>query len=230
MKPAETALCLVSGIVLAVLGCSLPPAGSLPLLFPEGGGIAVVDELFEKTTLANGAIRTIFHINDPRYWTAKGYTIWTMWDEGATSGDSIWERSVDLSKVNGYRRAGYGLVLCQGPRTYLGQQEETMLTFMINNEGEYAIGKVIGSQYNEMQPWTKTAFLEKGAGSPNTVKISYDPADSGFTLSINGYFIQTFNDPVEPKHGGGKNGYIVVLSPLDKFPADDVDVYFTEFR
>jgi hypothetical protein len=197
----------------------------------DAAPIEIVDELFDETVLGDGRTATHFHTNDPRYWSWNGYTLWTVWDAGEMP--VFTERVVELSKPNGNDIAGYGLVICQGNRTYLGKSYPTMLVVMINRDGEYTIGKAIGARYEVMTNWTLTPALQKN-GTPNEVKVKYE-LDSVlgvnvFKLTINNSLVKTFQDTDEPKHTGGKNGYIVVISPWDTFPSKDVDVYFTEQR
>jgi hypothetical protein len=203
--------------------------GDLPNEDP--GTIALVETLFVPTDdVETGTVITRFHTNDPKYWSPQGFTLWTMWDTGTPDGSTAWEREVIVSKKNGYKRAGYGMVLCQGVRTYKGKSEQTMLTVFINNEREFAIGKVIAGQYTIMRGWTKTLYLNTGTGVDNKLKVGYNPALAEFTLTINGNVAYNFKDMAEPRHSGGKNGYIVVIGPLDNFPTEEVDVYFTETR
>jgi hypothetical protein len=49
-------------------------------------------------------------------------------------------------------------------------------------------------------------------------------------LEINGYEIERFRDEGEPSLSVGRNGYIVVITPYDKFPESGIDVYFVERR
>jgi hypothetical protein len=188
--------------------------------------IAVVDSLFDESALESGKTQTHFHTNNPQYWTWSGFSIWTVWDAGEQA--VFTERTVELSKPNGALHAGYGLVICQGSRVYNGASVPTMLVVMINNNGQYSIGKVIGAAYHEMVWWTNSGLLQAGAGVQNELKIQYDGENQEFYLFINGSEERVFKDSETPVHYGGKSGYIVVISPVDNFPSKDVDVYFTE--
>ena len=187
-----------------------------------------VSEIFlEGETSAEGEVTTRLYTNDEKYWGLNGKTLWTAWgDEGI--GELFTERTVTMSKVKGHVTAGYGLVLCQGVREVEGREEETMLIVMINNNGEYAIGKSIGGQYEEMAWWTMNAAINAGLGAPNEILVRRDGNE--FELIANGFFVTRFEDPEEPKHEGGRNGYIAVISPLDRLPKDEIDIYFTEKR
>jgi hypothetical protein len=190
----------------------------------EDGGIEEAAVLFEEIGSSSRGTVTRFQTSGGRYWSRNGYTLWTVWgDELPFS-----ERTVKLSKSKGYEGAGYGLVICQGSRFFEGREEETMLTVMINNNGQYALGKVIGSRYESIQDWTNSSFIREGAGAPNTVMVR--PNGDGFVLLINDCAVRTFSDGTEPRHSGGKNGYIVVIAPSDNDAEGGVDVYFTETK
>lgn len=190
----------------------------------EGGVVGVVDELFNEGGMTEeGRKLTVFILNDKTYWSEYGYTLWTM-EKGA--GEAIFrEREVQVSKINGDKIAGYGIVICQGMRVGYG---ESMLTIMINTEQNYAIGKVIGGNYSSIKSWTNSRYIEKGYGRPNDLKITYDKVNKEYTLIINKNEVEKFKDEREPVCEGGKNGYIVVVSPQDKFPQTPVHVTFLE--
>jgi hypothetical protein len=193
-----------------------------------GGGMELVNDLFEATEVTeNGETITRLHTNNVRYWSERGYTLWTVWGEEEPE-DGFEERTVVLAKGKGYAGAGYGLVLCQGDRTTGedGEKEPTMLTVMINNEGEYAIGKAVGGRYESLVWWTRDAALWQGAGAENEVTVSAE--GDVFKVVINGSEVTRFTDNKEPKHYGGRNGYIVVIAPMDRFPGEEVDVLFRE--
>jgi hypothetical protein len=139
------------GLALAVTGCGGPyEAGDSKEEGSGGGaGYGLVSELFKETgETAAGETVTRFQTNDGKYWTERGYTAWTVW--GTEGPEDFTGRKVRVSKKQGSASAGYGLVLCQGVREAEGKQVATMLTVMINNEGKYAIGKVIGGRYDSL--------------------------------------------------------------------------------
>jgi hypothetical protein len=221
----KTAAVLAAEVIILMIGCGGP-------YNPEGEeqaeeGIRLVSELFEEMgTTEAGETVTRFYTNDREFWTQQGFTAWTVWgDEGPEDYSS---RKVKVSKSHGSASAGYGLVLCQGTREVDGREIPTMLTVMINNEGKYAVGEVIGGRYESLVWWTATTRLQQGVGAPNVLEVR--AGESGIELIINGEEETEIVDDTEPKHRGGKNGYIVVIAPMDTFPADSVDVQFTEER
>jgi len=189
----------------------------------EINGIKEASELFiELEEELDGKVTTRLHTNDKKYYGINGSTLWTVWGEE----EDFKEREVKMSKAKGSAAAGYGLVICHGVREVEGKEEETMLVVMINNQGEYAIGKVIGGKYDSLVWWTKSGAIRGWAGAPNEIKISKEEEE--FIVSGNGAEITRFVDAEEPRHTGGKNGYVVVISPQDRNTGNEVDVYFTE--
>lgn len=212
---------LAVAIVLTFLSCSAQAAGGGG--DPEGedpGDFAEVSDLFVETASTD---TTRLRTNEERFWSPSGYTVWTVWDEGES--EPFTTRTVTLSKSEGEAMAGYGLILCHANRPGFGL---TMLTVMINVKGQYTIGKVIAGKYQALVPWTSSSSLQKDYGLSNTITVTYDDDASEYTLTINGTMVQTFKDETEPRHTGGKNGYLVVFSPYDTFPSETVDVSFVE--
>jgi hypothetical protein len=171
-------------------------------------------------------VTTRIHTNDPKYWSLAGHTLWTVWgSEGP--GDEFTERTVTVSKAKGDALAGYGLVLCQGERPVREEGPgQTMLVILINNSGEYAIGKFAKGQYESLIWWTASPALRAGAGAPNELHVKKD--GDAFVVEANGMEAVRFIDSGEPRHSGGRNGYVAVISPLDRFPEGEVDIYYTE--
>jgi hypothetical protein len=186
--------------------------------------ISLAEDLFAETGFDEYDRKiTSFLLNDNTYWNENGCTLWSLKDEAEE--EPFTTRKVILSKITGSNIAGYGLVICQKLRPGYGQ---TMLTIMINTEQNYAIGKVIGGNYHSLKSWTYSKYLEKGYGRPNELKITYDKTAKEYTLLINNNEVEKFKDETEPVHENGKNGYIAVISPQDKFPQNPVEIIFLE--
>lgn len=217
---------LIVGIALSVISCGGAGAGGGdddPVEIP--GNFELVSDLFDETI--DGLMTTTsLTMNDEKYWSINGYTLWTVWGTEVPS-DTFTERTATMHKSDGNKDAGYGLVLCQGQR---GTYGNTMLTLMINVEGYYTIGKVVDAKYEPLFDWEKCEYINQGFGVDNTIRVVYDSGSRLFSLYINGFFIQTFKDEDAPVHSGGKNGYLVVISPQDTFPAEYVDVEFKETK
>ncbi len=207
-----------------VVGCSLPSNSDVEN--PDNSnGFTLVEELFVEEADGDYTVTRV-HTNEPKYWGYDGYTLWTKWPGGESQ--TFQERTVFLSKSAGVSYAGYGLIICEGEREVDGVMENTMLTVMINNEGQYSFGKVIGGRYTNLQWWDNTPYLEIGPGQPNKITVTYDEGTNTFSLIINDRGSIQFQDQHAPVHTTGRNGYIVVISPNDRFPNTDVDVYFRE--
>ena len=187
----------------------------------------LAEELFVSEDNGEGITRTVFRTNDMRYWTLEGLTMWTVWGESEAEFE---KRTVKMAKSRGYAGGGYGIVFCHGEYNVEGIQTPAMLVVMINNEGYYIIGKVQGGIFNDFGWWKATPYLNKSAGYLNEVTVSYEKGNGEYILEINGNEIERFRDDNEPALRGGKNGYVVVITPFDKFPDSGIDVYFLEER
>jgi hypothetical protein len=211
---------------LALGACVSPYEGDTPDQRGEQKGFEQTTHLFEEQGETGGERTVRFHTNDVRYWSEYGYTVWTVW--GESEAEEFTGRTVKMSKAKGFAGACYGLVICEGKRMVEGEAKVTMLTVMINNEGQYALGKVIDGRYEAVLDLTRTVHLNRGVGAPNTIWISRD--GGVFSMYVNGVFERSFTDSREPVYYEGRNGYIVVIAPVDRFPEGEVDVYFTERR
>ena len=102
------------------------------------------------------------------------------------------------------------------------------LTVMIRNNGQYAVGKVIGSSYIPLVPWTAHYGLgNTDIGIWNKIKVAKGEGNE-YNLWFNDKAADAFADDVEPRcEGYVRNGYIVVIAP-DDLNKGDVEVFFKE--
>jgi hypothetical protein len=226
-KRAEGMLAAIAAIL--VLAGVITCKGEEPPEEEEAaGGIMEASWLFkeEGEEDGEGRITTRLNTNDRKYWGMKGTTLWTVWGEE----EEFEEREVKMSKTKGNASAGYGLVICHGVREAEGKEEETMLVVMINNAGEYAVGKVIGGRYESVRWWTRSGAIRGWEGAPNEIRVRREGEEYVVAALAEGEEIEVtrFVEEEEPRHTGGRNGYVVVISPQDRFPQEGVDVYFTE--
>lgn len=200
---------------------------------PGEGTAAVVSELFstEGGTPGSGMRVTRFYTNDPKYRTPQGYTLWTAGDgEPETPFAS---RTVEVRKPSGAAGAGYGVVLCEAPRSAGAVTERVYLTVLINNLGQYAVGKVRGAAFQPLVWWTSSERLVSGAGMSNTIRIDRDTEDiHRYHLFFNDpertAEVRSFVDDGAPRCGGvGRSGYLVVIDSGD-LDRSGVEVVFTE--
>jgi hypothetical protein len=208
---------VVALFVLA--GCPISPRGDEGPV-PVTGAIEQHSELFVAEAESPETVR--FETNDARYWGPYGYTLWTL--RPAAQSPFV-SREVTAAKESGDAAAGFGVVFCayDSGDPLIG---ETMLLVMINTQREYIVGEVSGGAFRELVPWTACAWLKLGYGQENTIALS---ADSGeIALSLNGREVTRFRDEDPPLHDGGADGYLVVISPLDRFPDVPVRVLFRE--
>jgi hypothetical protein len=101
---------------------------------------------------------------------------------------------------------------------------ETMLVTMVNNKREYIVGEVANGIFSSFFDWTVSLALNVGSGVPNTIGVVRTGEE--FFLSFNGVEACTFRDDEAPLHAKGRDGFIVVISPQDRFPKTPVKVNF----
>jgi hypothetical protein len=194
----------------------------------------VVSELFTPAENENGKPGYRFFTNDTRYQSPTGYTLWSTVPSPQPAGDFL-KRKITVHKPYGENVAGYGMVICSTQQVINEQVTTVFLTVMINNVGQYAVGKVIGTRYQTLVDWTTANGLDEGR-VPNTVEVVRDTS----AIDKNRYYLY-FNDPLgkNKEHffvdniapvseGKGMNGCIVVISPLDIRDGGAVDVWFYE--
>jgi hypothetical protein len=222
--------CVLAALVVCFNACGMSYDGQeeeqgLP---QDAGEFQQIAELFTDVADAeSGRIETRFHTNDRKYWSQSGFTVWTLWDDPPVPEFTATE--VKVSKPAGNKYAGYGLVLCYGIQNAGGSQVPMMLTVMINNNGQYALGKVTAGRYESLEWWTAHPAILPNAGPVNTIHVSMSRDvnnEAVYTLTVNGISVKQFTDGDPPHLTGGKAGYIVVISPLDEFPGTEVDVWF----
>lgn len=215
----------IAAVLLIALSvsCELSTGSGEDASNPENNGAAEeVSNLFVSTGTGS-EIEVVFQCNNTDYWTKYGYTLWGLTGTGSSSGSFV-TRTVKVSKVSGNVDAGYGIVLCHGENS---DGDITMFTIMINETGYYTIGKVINARYVSIKSWAYSAGLLKD-GAINTISVAFDSSSSEFVLTLNGAETCRFSDEDNVVNANGSNGYIVVISPQDTFPADTVEVRFKE--
>ncbi len=199
-------------LIIFTIGCSVTP---IPSAVKDHEDVTVIEEnssLFVEDGVT-GVIE--FATNDTKYSEQFGYTLWSQ--EGLVS-DPFTNLNVTLSKLSGNDVAGYGVVF--------GSHDDTMLVVLINTKKEFIIGELTGNLFTVLQFWDDAASLKSGYNQINIIDITYDSGTGEFDLSFNGVLVSTFRDDDAPFHTQGKNGYIVVISPLDDFPNIPVSITF----
>ena len=218
-------LIVVLGIVGIIVSCLSPyNGGEKEDGLPVSGAPIVISDLFKSPE--NGQPGdTRFYTNDPIYRRSSGYTLW------AYNSDTIdfQERTVSLRKTIGSSIAGYGVIICSDLRKIDDRSEIVFLTVMLNNNRQYAVGKVIGASYEPLVYWTNSSNIIQGYGIWNTIRIVKDSENPNkYDLYINGKFERFFVDAEQPLTGGtGRNGYVVVIAP-DDLNQNAVEVWFEE--
>ena len=127
-------------IVALCVACSLPTASDVYIADPDTTTIEQNSTLFIKDTISGNDILT-FKTNDKKYINGgKGSTLWTL--QTNYSEQKFEEITVETEKTSGNTLGGYGVVFCiQGNR---------MLSVLINNNRQYAIGKITDGRYDSI--------------------------------------------------------------------------------
>jgi len=217
-------LLINAGVIFLIMACLSPYNGNdgKENGLPGNETTIAVSDLFipiDNTTI------TKFYTNDPIYRTASGYTLWTYCSDIV----NFQERIVTVRKPLGSNIAGYGLILCANERMVEESLENVFLTVMINNNRQYALGKVIRASYKPILNWTEGNGLAKGIGLPQKIKIVKDGENQNkYHLYFNGFYECFFIDEEDPRcEGVGKNGYVVVIAQ-DDLNKGSVEVLFDE--
>jgi hypothetical protein len=193
---------------------------------PEPETIEEATDLFEPYQEEGSPDAVLrFYTKDSRYRGTSGYTLWTYRDEAERA-----ESEAEVYKTLGSDTAGYGLVVYSEERPVKGKAERVFMTVMINNSGQYAAGKVTGTRYTALVPWTAHEALESGRGARNRIQVVADGEEANrYELYFNGRAAGYFLDGTQPFCGGrGRSGYVVVLAPEDLNGGGAVEVFFRE--
>jgi len=198
--------------IVLITGCSVT-SNTSTVKGPED--TAVIEANSELFILDTGTGIISFTTNNVKYTGEHGYTLWT---EESTIQDPFVHLNVSLNKTSGNEAAGYGVLF--------GSHDNTMLVVLINIYQEFIIGELTGNIFTELQDWKRDESLKSGYNKSNIIDISCSSGTDNFSLSFNGGEINSFRDDDEPFHLSGKNGYIIVISPLDNFPETPVSITF----
>lgn len=197
-------------VLISISACPVTPESSKDLDLLDNPVIEENSLLFEMDT-DTGVIS--FDTNDSKYINEYGYTLWTENNEVHSPFTSL---NVTLSKISGNSDAGYGIVFCS--------YDDTMLVVLINTKKEFVIGELTGNLFTVLQQWSEADSLNSGLNQTNIIDLTLNTGE--FFLTFNAGETIVFSDTNEPYHSYGKDGYLVVISPLDNFPNVPVSVTF----
>jgi hypothetical protein len=211
------ALALALALLLAGCPATPRPEDEGPVL--DGGELEERSDLFVAGVLPG---ETVFATSDSRFCGLYGYTLWAL---AGTPQEPFVAREARASKISGDGAAGYGLVFCayESGDPVVG---ETMLVIMINTESEFIVGEIAGAGFRVLIPWTRCAALKGGYGQENRISLAAQASE--IVVSLNGSEAARFRDDDPPLHDSGADGYLVVISPLDRLPEVPVHVVFRE--
>jgi len=177
---------------------------------PGQGIIEERSELFERD--ASG--RIVFLLNEKKY-SGRSYTFWKYLE-------SIWNpvagMTIELVKESGNFLGGYGFFFAGGNIAGYGQ---CMLVILLQKDGNYAIGKAVEGNYEEIAPWRSSEYLRKGYGVKNTVGVRRDNAGE-YLVTINGMEEARFTDARDPVCTGTRTGIVAVITAAEQFPQTPV--------
>ncbi|WP_407434584.1 hypothetical protein [Treponema sp.] len=205
-------------------GCDLPVKTS----YNHGNNSSVSkaekkNELFKKQ--ANDSLTYIFETNNEDYLKESGYTLWS---ENYTNTSENFERIIcKQKKESGDSKAGYGIVFCCLTKS---PDENYLLTVMINNEGEYNVGKVVNGFFLSISNgWKECMYLKRSL--ENKIEVNYITAGehvNKFELKLNDVIVMYFSDSEndKPVFKNTKSGFVACIGPSEDFEYGKVNVVF----
>ena len=192
---------------------------SSPLVPPEGIGDQNPPPVEENTRLfveGDKPGEFVFETNESGYSRPYGKSFW--FPAGNTQSPFV-DWGITVRKESGRTEGGFGIVICD-----VGT---SMLTVMIRIDGYYQVAEIVKGRYIPRDVWKPHPAIVRDRGNKNRINVSR--ASNGvFTLRINDQKITTFVDDEAPIHTGGRQGYLVVSSPLEDFPRIPLKVIFRE--
>lgn len=244
MRKKENVLMMVLVVLMLCLfmACDMPTMDSDDFddYFDDDDDIieeedSIIQEVDATSTLftedPNEKGKYIFETDNTAYIKPNGYTLWRQMRAEAVFS----EFEVTVKKTTGNPQRGYGVVFDERGH-YL--DDHSMLSILINIEGQYCIGEIDDGEYDNIEWWregyaegTTNNVLNKGYGAENKIKVSYDIEEEEYVLHINDSKIQNFEDPRDDDDDGGRSGnrgYVVVLSANEGFPYTSVRIEFSE--
>ena len=194
---------LLSGLLLfTFISCNMQPF-DIKIEKEDEPTIEENDELFKES---NGSY--LFYKRTGTYQRKNGCTIWSV--KNVNNSEKFKTINVSGRKMSGEKNAGFGIV-------FLNQKYENqdfLLTVMINTSGQYTIGKVINGNYKTIQDWQTFTSANTGFGVSNTIEIMFE--NNLFLLKLNGAEENRFSIDENVKIKDSKWGYVVVIAENDR--------------
>ena len=219
MYQTKNYLILGIAVLLLFASCSSPTSGSGSSSISDDDSsstntIAESEDLF----VSDGSGQT-FATNIFEYGSGNGATYWT---EILPASDTFTTVNVEMSKISGYKLGGFGVFFSHSDAD---SNDFSALTVLLNMNGEYCIGLIEDSAFSYIKEWTSNSYIIASYNVANRVCITEQSAGR-YSIAVNGETIDEFEDDSDPVHDGGGYGYIAVVSPLENFPSEAVEVYF----
>ncbi len=183
---------------------------------------ATITKNFEESQTADGKKKYLFKTNDSSYLNIA--TVSKLTDTSKPYPTTI---SASASRQSGSSTAGFGILFAaQKPNGKL-----TFLSIQINTSGQYLISKWSGNSCTIIQNWTSSAYIKKGYGVQNTIKVELESSTnqaSTFKVYFNNIYTCNFQDTIQPVLSTGAHGYIVSIPDNENLPQGFVEVTFIE--
>ena len=160
----------------------------------------------------------VFETNNKSFINSKGYTIWA--ELFTNPNEEFKPISYKISKISGNPNSCYGVVFC----SQTVQNCPYLITFMINNNSEYQVGKVENGVYKTIKTLSYSEYISSTAGEYNEIKILCD--ERKIKCYVLGYEIYSFDLEENVIIKNSKSGFVVNISKYDKFPEKPVKVVF----
>lgn len=218
---------------MVFIGCDLPQKD---INYPPSGlpddGLANVqkyEDVFVQSAPGTFEVNT----NQEMFLSEYGYTLWCEKHHNNTA--FFIPMRVEVEKLAGRTEGGYGIVFCAVTES---ENNNYLLTVMINNDQKYNIGKVKNGIFTTLSNgWQQCLYLKSGLNMKNTIEVQYVLNDeenpehnNKFEVKLNGYVVMYFNDPAvyNPTFKDTNYGYVVVVTPYEDFRKSKLWVKFID--
>lgn len=122
--------------------------------------------------------------------------------------------TAEIKKLSGLDYYSFGMI-------FGWQDWDNFYEMAITNDGWYTIWVQVSDVWTEVIDWTESSFLNIGAGSSNTISVTYNTPD--IDLKINGNDETSIAPAV---FNSGSAGFMIFIGEDENFPEEPIDVRF----
>lgn len=190
-------------------------------LHETSSAAATITKNFEESQTADGKKKYLFKTNDSSYLDSN---VSRLTDISTPYSETI---SASVSRQSGSSTAGFGIQFASRNKDGV----DYFLTIQINTSGQYLISKWSGNSCTIIQNWTSSAYIKKGYGVQNIIKVELESSTkqaSTFKVYFNNIYTCNFQDTIKPVLSTGAHGYIVSIPDNENLPQGFVEVTFIE--